>query len=71
MVESQRWSRKIACDDHAGRERYLEFFITEKGYVGVFAPAGEVAVIKPPQIAEFRRAFDEASVEAMSRRITS
>lgn len=68
MTESGLWVRRIACGDQAGRERDLELFFSAQDDLVLRVPAGEVAVLRPGQILQFRHVLDEAHIEAIARR---
>jgi hypothetical protein len=69
-LASAEWSRGIACQDHAGRQRHADVFLTQQGNVAFHVPPGEVAVFKPGQIPEIQKALYDARSEALARRTT-
>lgn len=66
-AQRNTWSRTIACEDLAERARSVELFISEKGYLALRVPPGEVAVLKPDKILELRHAIEDGQVEVMAR----
>lgn len=64
----ERWQRTVPCRDHVGRPRELLVFLTEDDDVGLFAPAGEVAVVHPLDVDTVTRVMREAQREAIHRR---
>ena len=60
---SQRKDRLVSCRDVAGRRRDIIVF-TDGARVVMVVPAGETAVLTPPEVARLRAALHEAAAES-------
>lgn len=64
---TDHWVRKVPCRDVASRDCELRVFVENDGTVGVFAPPGEVARLRPAELRLFQQALTTASIEAAHR----
>ncbi len=62
------WPQSIECTDVSGRPRSLLVYISAEARVVVQTPPGDVGLVAPGEVTEFKRILTAAQVEALQRR---